>query len=106
MTDIIQATLQLYAGALRATGKSFARSWLAALAVVLFAGLMVLATSVAAPLGFLGGFILGAINALLIGATLGLIEQAVKGQRRMTFQDVWESLGRYFWDVIGLGFVL
>jgi hypothetical protein len=106
MLDVIQATVRLYHGAFRATVKSFARSWIAALAVVLFAGLMVLATSVAAPLGILGGFLLGAVNALLIGATLGLIEQAVMGLRRMTLQDVWESFGRYFWDVIGVGFVL
>lgn len=106
MLNTFRATLQLYRDALRATVKSFARSWMAALAVVLFAGLMVVATSIAAPLGMLGGFILGAVNALLIGATLGLIEEAVRGQRRMTFQDIWESLGKYFWDVIGVGFVL
>jgi len=106
MMSMARATLELYRDALRATVKSFARSWMAAIAVVIFAALMVLATSIVAPLGFLGGFILGAVNALLIGATLGLIEQAVQGQRRMTLQDVWESVGKYFWDVIGVGFVL
>ncbi len=106
MTGIVRATIELYRRALRATLKSFARSWLSAVAVVIFAGLMVVATSVAAPLGMIGGFILGAVNALLIGATLGLIEQAVAGARRMTFQDIWDSFGRYFGDVIGVGFVL
>lgn len=106
MTEILQATVRLYQGAFRATLRSFIRSWMVALAVVLFAGLMVVATSIAAPLGLLGGFILGAVNALLIGATLGLIEQAVTGARRMVFQDIWGSIGQYFWDVIGLGFVL
>lgn len=106
MTEILRATLRLYQGALRATGHSFVRSWVIAVAVVIFAGLMVLATSVAAPLGLVGGFILGAVNALLIGATLSLIEQAVMGRRRLSFGDIWGSVGRYFWDVIGLGFVL
>lgn len=106
MTGIIRATIELYRKALQATAKSFVRSWLAVLAVVIFAGLMVLATSVAGSLGLVGGFILGAVNALLIGATLGLIEQAVAGSRRMTFQDIWDSIGSYFGDVIGLGFVL
>ncbi|MDE3223962.1 MAG: hypothetical protein KGN30_00960, partial [Nitrospirota bacterium] len=64
MTELIRATIDLYRSALRATLKSFARSWLSALAVVIFAGLMVVATSVAAPLGMIGGFILGAVNAL------------------------------------------
>lgn len=106
MTGIVRATIELYRNALHATLKSFTRSWLSALAVVIFAGLMVVATSVAAPLGMIGGFILGAVNALLIGATLALIEQAVAGLRRMTFQDIWDSFGRYFGDVIGVGFVL
>ena len=44
----------------------------------------------------LGGFLLGAVNALLIGATLSLIEQAIKGMRTITFTDVLESMGHYF----------
>lgn len=99
-------TLRLYQGALRATWQSLVRGWIIAVAVVIFAALMVVATSIAAPLGLVGGLILGAVNAVLIGATLGLIEQAVTGQRHLTFADIWGSFGQYFWDVIGLGFVL
>ncbi|MEW6545071.1 MAG: hypothetical protein AB1411_15865 [Nitrospirota bacterium] len=106
MTEILRATLRLYQNALRATVQSFLRSWVLVIAVVLFGAAMVLATSIVAPLGLIGGFILGAVNALLIGATLGLIEQAVGSPRRLGFHDIWESLGQHFWDVIGLGFVL
>lgn len=79
MSGIIRATVQLYQDALRATLQSLVRGWMIAVAVVIFAGLMVVATSFAAPLGIFGGFILGAVNALLIGSTLNLIEQAVEG---------------------------
>lgn len=106
MTGIIRATVQLYQDALRATLQSLVRGWVIAVAVVIFAGLMVVATSFAAPLGIFGGFILGAVNALLIGSTLNLIEQAVRGARRLAFHDIWDSFGQYFWDVIGLGFLL
>lgn len=106
MSDLTRATVALYHGALRATVQSLVRSWVIAVAVVGFAVLMVAATAVAAPLGLVGGFILGAVNALLIGATLHLIEQAVIGARRLTLQDVGGSFGHYFWDVIGVGFVL
>lgn len=106
MNEIVRATLRLYRDALRATARSFPRSWIIAIAVVVFAVLMVVATSVFAPLGIPGGFILGAVNAWLIGATLGLIEQAVTGSRRLAFHDAWGSVGQYFWDVIGVGFVL
>jgi hypothetical protein len=106
MTTMIQATLQLYRDALRSTVRSLTGGWMTIIAVILFAGLMVMATQLVAPLGMLGGFILGAVNALLIGATLSLIQQAVSGGRRVTMQDIWGSFGQYFWDVIGVGFVL
>ncbi len=106
LPTILRATLRLYQAALHATAQSFARCWIISVAVVIFAGLMVAATSVAAPLGILGGFILGAVNALLIGTTLSLIQQAVRSSRRLALRDIWESVGQYFWDVIGVGFVL
>ncbi|WP_447973959.1 hypothetical protein [Nitrospira sp. Kam-Ns4a] len=106
ISDLLRATLALYQGALRSTVRSLARGWMIAVAVVVFAALMVAATALAAPLGLLGGFILGAVNALLIGATLYLIEQAVCGARRLTLEDLRTSFGHYFWEVIGVGFVL
>jgi hypothetical protein len=106
VTELVRATLRLYRDALSATAQSLIRGWIAAVAVVIFAGIMVAATQVAAPLGMAGGFILGAVNALLIGATLSLIQQAIMGSRRLRLQDIWDSFGQYFWDVIGVGFVL
>ena len=104
--NVIGSTVALYRQALVATGRSFARGWILVVAVVVFGVLMVIATRIAAPLGMLGGFVLGAVNALLIGATLSLVEQAVMGQRPLGLADVRESFGQYFWDVIGVGFVL
>ena len=76
------------------------------LAVVGFGFLLVLATQIASPLGMIGGFLLGAVNALLVGATLSLIEQSIRQARAITFQDIVSSVGHYFWDVIGIGFIL
>ncbi|MGH7255772.1 MAG: hypothetical protein ACREI3_08345 [Nitrospirales bacterium] len=106
MTEFVRATLRLYQETLRATGRSFVHGWIIAVAVVGFAGLMVLALFIAAPLGLAGGFLLGAVNALLIGAMLNLIEQGLSGTRRIRFEDIVGSFGHYFWDVIGVGFVL
>lgn len=75
-------------------------------AVVGFVVILTLVAQVARPLGIAGGFLLGAANALLVGATLSLIEQSIRFTRRLTFQDVLNSFGQYFWDVIGVGFVL
>ena len=104
--ESIQATLALYRRALRGTVQSFVRGWIVVLAVVLFALAMVVATSLVAPLGLVGGFIIGAVNALLIGATLSLVGEAVLTARPMRRQDIWDSFGSHFWDVMGVGFVL
>ncbi|MGC3973757.1 MAG: hypothetical protein QM771_05150 [Nitrospira sp.] len=106
MLTIFNSTLRLYREALHATWRSLIRGWFVILAVIVFTLLMMLAHQIARPLGMLGGFLLGAVNALLIGATLSLIEQSVKGMRAIAMQDVLESMGHYFWDVISVGFVL
>ena len=74
--------------------------------VIAFAVLMVIARSVAAPLGMIGGFLLGATNAFLIGATLSLTEQAVLSSRPLRWGDIPRSAGQYFWEVISVGFLV
>jgi hypothetical protein len=106
MLNDLSAMVDLYRRALRATGRSLRRSVVAIAALVVFALLFVAAARIAAPLGIAGGFLLGAVNAWLVGATLRLIEQALSASRTITVQDVTESFGQYFWDVIGVGFVL
>jgi hypothetical protein len=106
MSRIIAETLELYRSALRKTGQSLTRGWLTMVAVVGFGFLLVLAAQIASPLGLAGGFLLGAVNALLVGATLSLIEQSIAYERVLTFHDILDSVGHYFWDVIGIGFIL
>jgi hypothetical protein len=96
----------LYLQALKKTSRSVRRGWITIVAVIAFGGLFLLAVQIARPLGIAGGFILGAVNALFVGATLSLIEQSISHARTLTIQDVVQSLGHYFWDVIGVGFVL
>lgn len=76
------------------------------IALIVFAVLFLGAARIVGPLGMAGGFLLGIINALLVGATLRLIEQSLNGARTLRLTDVTESFGHYFWDVIGVGFVL
>lgn len=106
MLQTLSATFHLYGQAIRATGRSLQRSWISMVAIVIFALLFVGAARIAGPLGMAGGFILGAVNALLVGATLRLIEQSLSASRMIQMQDVIDSFGHYFWDVIGVGFVL
>lgn len=106
MLRILTETLALYRNALRKTGRSLVRGWMAMIAVVGFGFLLMVASQIASPLGMVGGFLLGAVNALLVGATLSLIEQSISPARALTFRDIFGSVGHYFWDVIGVGFIL
>lgn len=106
MTNQLLAALDLYQKALYQTWQSLRRGWIIILAVIGFLFLLILAQQIAAPLGMAGGFLLGAVNALLVGATLSLIQQSIFYARTLTIKDVFESFGHYFWDVIGVGFVL
>ncbi|HJT20267.1 MAG TPA: hypothetical protein VJ746_07340 [Nitrospira sp.] len=106
MPDMVTATLELYRTALKKTWQSLLRGWITMVAVVGFVVILAVAAQFAAPLGIAGGFLLGAVNALLVGATLSLIEQSVSFARGLTVQDVFESFGHYFWDVISVGFVI
>lgn len=98
--------VELYRQALQSTIRSLRHGWIAMLALVGFAALFVSVSQVAGFLGVAGGFLLGALNALLVGATLSLIEQSLSGARSLQLRDIKDSFGSYFWEVIGVGFVL
>lgn len=106
MANQLLAALDLYKTALRRTWQSLRRGWIIIVAVIGFLFLLMLARQLAAPLGMAGGFLLGAVNALLVGATLSLVEQSISYARALTAKDVFDSFGHYFWDVISVGFVL
>jgi len=106
MANQLLAALDLYKTALRRTWQSLRRGWIIIVAVIGFLFLLMLAQQLAAPLGMAGGFLLGAVNALLVGATLSLVEQSISYARTLTVKDVFDSFGHYFWDVISVGFVL
>ncbi|GKS62928.1 hypothetical protein YTPLAS72_02320 [Nitrospira sp.] len=106
MSNLVSATVHLYRQVFSATWRSLTKSWVAMIALIIFAVLFLGAARIVGPLGIAGGFLLGMINALLVGATLRLIEQSLSGARVLRLTDVTESFGHYFWDVIGVGFVL
>ncbi|ULA63179.1 MAG: conserved membrane protein of unknown function [Nitrospira sp.] len=106
MSNQVSSLIDLYRQAGAATVRSLRHGWVAMIALVGFALLFVGVSQFAGSLGIVGGFLLGALNALLVGATLSLIEQSLSGTRSLHLQDIQDSLGSYFWEVIGVGFVL
>ncbi len=106
MSRILAETFLLYRNAFRKTGESLVRGWVIMVAVVGFGALLLFAMQIASALGMIGGLLLGAVNALLVGATLSLIEQSISHARALSFRDILGSVGHYFWDVISIGFIL
>ncbi len=106
MQGFLQATIRLYHQSLLATLQSLQHNWILILVLLGFAIGLVLVTSIIAPLGMIGGFILGAANALIIGSTLSLTEEVICGGRCLRWQDIPQSMGQYFWDVISVGFMV
>jgi hypothetical protein len=106
MASLVSDTITLYRQALYQTGRSLQRGLITMVAIVGFGCLFLLALQIAGPFGIAGGFILGAVNALFVGATLSLIERSLSLSRTLTIQDIFDSVGHYFWDVFGVGFVL
>ncbi len=106
MSELVQATLQLYRQALLATWRSLTKNWLLVPAVMIMAVLMYLVTMMAVSLGMLGGLFLGVANAFVVGAFLSLLEQAVGSVRKMVWHDLRDVAGNYFWDVITIGFIV
>ena len=106
-TDVgLMGNCNIVRQALSATWRSIMRSWITMVALIAFAVLFMGVAQIAASLGIAGGFLLGIVNALLVGATLRLIEQSLGATRTIQLTDVTESFGHYFWNIIGVGFVL
>jgi len=106
MQGFLHETVRLYHQSLLATFHSFRKSYILIPIVVAFTLSLALITSIIAPLGMFGGLILGAMNALIIGSTLSLTEQAICNTRQLQWRDVPTSMGQYFWDVISVGFMV
>ncbi len=105
MNDILRDLADLYVTALKDTGRSLKRGWVGFIAVPAYAIALTLIAPMVRPLGIIGGFILGFVNAVAAGALLALVEQCVLA-RKLSFRDLRDALGHYWWEVIGIGFVL
>ena len=95
--------LKLYA---RLAGKAIRlalRGWPAAVVLPLYAGLLQIAGGLLAPMGMVGGLLLGLLLAFLASSYLSLVALAVAG-RKIAFGDFRDSFLAHFGDVISVMF--
>lgn len=79
--------------------------WPAALAVLLYAAVMLAALTLLGPLGLVGGFMIGFVEAACISNYLHLLSVVVAGNR-LDWVDLKAGFLALLWDVIGVLFVL
>jgi hypothetical protein len=81
------------------------RSWPVALSFFVYAGILVAAGMVLAPLGMIGGMLLGLVVAACWSSYLEFVSQAVAGSKiRLTWAELRRTFMARFWDVISVMF--
>jgi hypothetical protein len=97
--------LSLYRRVTVEAGRRAITAWPVALSLIVYAVVMLAAIVALAPLGIVGGFLMGLVAAACWSSYLELISQAVTGSK---FHIRWEELRRTFfvrlWDVISVMF--
>jgi hypothetical protein len=99
----VLGVLRLYGKTALLAARRSVRAWPVAFSLVMYAIILLLAMRLLAPLGMLGGMILGLIVAACFSSYLHLISFAVAGSK-ITLMDVRRSFGARFWDVISVLF--
>jgi len=94
----------LYLQALHKTGEGLRRNaWTLLLPMLLTVGAM-LAGMIVAPLGLIGGFVLGFVMAALTASYLYFLSEIVAGSP-VKFEELKQSFGPYLWSVINVLFI-
>ena len=102
---MIRSTIELYGATLKESLEAILRGpfvWLFLIVIpALVAGLGI----VLAPLGIIGGFILGFAAITFFGAYLYGVGQSIERRHSLGVGIVRESMGHHLWDVMGIAFI-
>ena len=101
----VQATLWLYATALRRSWESLLKNWVVSFAPWVYAALLAILALVVAPLGIIGGLVLGLATQACISSGLYLIKNIVES-RRADLKDFVHGFTVYLWELLGIAFIL
>jgi len=103
--SLLKATWALYKDSAVDAAKGLGRSMFAVLALALAFVVLAVVGALVGGFGMAGGFIMGLVEVVVIGWYLSLVEVGVVANRRVTFSDLRQNVGRYFWEVISILFI-
>jgi hypothetical protein len=102
---ILRATLWIYLTALKKSWQCVVNNWVVSLAPLAYGLIMTAAALLAAPLGILGGFILGLASQACVSSGLHLIKNMI-ASGKADFDDFLRGFTVYLWDLLTLAFIL
>ncbi|HVO91339.1 MAG TPA: hypothetical protein VMT22_00775 [Terriglobales bacterium] len=103
--QIFQVTLWLYTVALKRSAECVRRNLIVSFAPLAYSLVMAVAGLVAAPLGILGGFVLGLAMQACLSSGLFLIKNMVESGKT-DVQDFLRGFTVYIWELITISFIL
>jgi hypothetical protein len=101
---IINGTLRIYKRCALDTTKWVIKNWVVLPGGIALFFIFVLASQLLAPMGFLGGFLLGILYAMALSLYYSWI-LATKNKDPLNFANLFEFDMPLFWNIINVGFV-
>jgi hypothetical protein len=102
---ILQVTLWIYLTALQKSWQCVSKNLIVSFAPLAYGLIMSLAGLVAAPLGIIGGFILGLASQACVSSGLHLIKNMITSGKA-DLNDFLNGFTAYLWDLLTLAFIL
>lgn len=102
---LLRATLWIYSTALRRSAECVAKNWVVSFAPVAYGLIFSLALTLAAPLGIIGGFLIGLVSQACVSSGLYLVKNMVDSGRA-TFNDFLNGFTAYLWELLTIAFIL
>jgi len=102
---LLRATLWIYATALRRSWECAAKNWIVSFAPVGYGLIFSLAVTLVAPLGIIGGLLIGLVSQACLSSGLYLVKNIVDSGKA-TFSDFLNGFTVYLWELLGIAFIL
>jgi hypothetical protein len=103
--EIVWATLWIYGLALRRSWEGLLNNWVVSFAPWVYATLLSIVGILVAPLGIIGGLLLGLASQACISSGLHLIKNIIDGGRA-DLHDFTHGFTVYFWELLRIAFIL
>ena len=102
---VIQVTLWIYAEALRRSWECVTRNWVVSFAPLVYGVGLSAVGFIVAPLGIIGGLLLGLASQACVSSGLYLIENMVR-IGKANFDDFLKGFTVYLWELVQISFIL